>query len=132
MGVHVLPNGLSRIAEQALKVISSGENRPGRVFGGNQELEERAFMGDASFWVVLHELLNSNPPLIVLTEDKELALPTSKDQELTITPTGIDVLAGKLNWLEFSNINRWIGGVHLKSSNVWCWNSSSRSIEKRA
>ncbi len=125
-------NGLSRTAEQALKVISSGEKRPGRVFGGTQELEERIFLGDSSFWVVLHELLESNPPLITLPEGKELTLPTSKDQELTITPVGLDVLAGKINWLEVSRLDRWIGGVHLNPENIWCWSSNSRSIVKRA
>ncbi len=125
-------NGLSRTAEQALKVISDGEKSPGRVFGGSQELEERIFLGDSSFWVVLQELVTSNPPLIVLPDGKELTLPTSIDQELTITTAGLEVLAGKLNWLEVSNINRWIGGVHLNSKNVWCWNSKSRSIARYA
>lgn len=125
-------NGLSRTAEQALKVISGGEKRPAMVFDGNQAMEERVFLGDASFWVVLHELLESNSPLIALPEGKELTLPSSNEQALTITPTGLDVLAGKRNWLDVSDIDRWIGGVHLKSTNVWCWNSSSRSIERRA
>ncbi len=125
-------NGLSRTAEQALKVISGGEKHPGRIFGGTQELEERIFLGDSSFWVVLHELLESSPPLIVLPEGKELTLPTSKDQELTITSAGLDVLAGKMNWLEVSRLDRWIGGVHLDPSNVWCWNSGSSSIAKIA
>ncbi len=125
-------NGLSRTAEQALKVISKGEKRPGRVFGGSQELEERVFLGDSSFWVVLNELLVSNPPLIVLPDGNELTLPTCKDQELSITTAGLGVLDGKLNWLEVSNIDRWIGGVHLNSTHVWCWDSSSKSITKRA
>ena len=124
-------SGLSRTAEQALKVISRGDKRPGRVFAGSQELEERMFFGDASFWVILNELLASEPPLIVLSKGKKLTLPTSKGQELTITAAGLDVLAGRLNWLEVSNIDRWIGGVHLTSTNVWCWNARSRSIEKR-
>jgi len=125
-------NGLSRTAEQALKVISGGEKRPGRIFGGTQEMEERIFLGDSSFWVVLHELLESSPPMIILPEGKELTLPTSKDQELVITSAGLDVLAGKINWLEVSRINRWVGGVHLEPSNVWCWDSGSNSIVKIA
>ena len=125
-------NGLSRTAEQALKVISGGEKQPGKVFGGTQKLEERIFLGDSSFWVVLHELLESSPPLIVFPEGKKLTLPTSKDQELTITSAGLEVLGGKINWLEISRLDRWIGGVHLDPSNVWCWNSDSSSIEKTA
>lgn len=123
-------NGLSRTANQALKVISGGEKRPGKVFGGTQKLEERIFLGDSSFWVVLYELLESNPPLIALPDGKELTLPISKDQELTITSTGLDVLAGKINWLKVSRLDRWIGGVHLKANNFWCWNSGSMSILK--
>jgi len=124
-------NGLSRTAEQALKIISGGEKHSGRVFGGNQKSEERIFMGDASFWLVLHELLESNPPLITLPEGKTLTLPTSKDQELTITSAGLEVLAGKLNWLEISRLNRWAGGVHLGPSNIWCWNPGSSAIVKK-
>lgn len=125
-------NGLSRTAEQALKVISGGEKRPGRVFAGNQNLEERIFMGDSSFWVVLHELIESSPPLIALPEGKELTLPASKEQELTITSAGLDVMAGKMNWLEISALDRWIGGVHLDSTNIWCWNSASSLVFKKA
>jgi len=124
-------NGLSRTAEQALKIISGGEKHSGGVFGSNQKSEERIFMGDASFWLVLHELLESSPPLIVLPEGKTLTLPTSKDQELTITAAGLEVLAGKLNWLEISRLDRWAGGVHLDPSNIWCWNPGSSAIVKK-
>lgn len=120
-------NGLSRTAEQALKIVSSSEKHPGVVFGRNQALEERVFMGDASFWVVLHELIESTPPLLAL-EGEALSTPLTRDQKLTITPAGKDVLAGKVNWLDVLNIDRWIGGVHLKPTSVWCWDSSSKSI----
>ncbi len=125
-------NGLSRTAEQALKIISKGEKHPERVFGRNQQLEEAIFMGDASFWVVLNELLESNTPLIVLSEGKEVNSSNVKHKKVAITPVGLEVLSGKLNWLEISNINRWIGGVYLTPSNIWCWNSNTRSIEEKA
>jgi hypothetical protein len=116
-------NGLSRTEQQALTIISEGENRPGRVFGHNQEREERIFMGDAGFWTILHGFLESEPPLLKLPEGKELTLPTSPDQELTITPAGTEVLSGKRNWLEINPPHRWMGGVHLSQDNVWCWDS---------
>ena len=123
--------GLSRTAQQALKCISEGEKLPGKVFGCSQDLEDSMFMGDSSFWVILRELLDSNPPLLKLPEGKKLSLPTATDQELTITPEGMDVLSGKSNWLDSIDLNRWIGGVHLNPNHVWCWNSDSRSIVKR-
>ena len=125
-------NGLSRTAQQTLAIISQGEKRPGKVFGLYQETEDRRFLGDSSFWVILHELLEANPPLLKLPEGKELTLPTNPDQELTITPMGEEVLAGKSDWLDMVQIDYWIGGVHLTSGNIWCWNSSSGSLAKRA
>lgn len=121
-------HGLSRSALQALKIISQGERLPGKVFGLFQDSEERRFMGDSSFWGILHQLLNSSPPLIKLPEGKALTLPTSSDQELTITIEGKDVLLGKKNWLEMVNIDRWIGGVHLTRKNISCWDSNTQKI----
>ena len=117
-------------ARQALTLIAHGEKRPHRVFGLYQETEERKFMGDASFWVMLHELLESSPPLLKLAEGKVLSLPASSDQTLTITPAGEEVLAGKRSWLDSVVLDRWMGGVHLTSSNTWCWNPEAASLSK--
>jgi hypothetical protein len=62
-------NGLSRTAQQALKIIAEGEKRPGRVFSRYQESEDRMFLGDSSFWVILQERLESSPPLLSLPSD---------------------------------------------------------------
>ena len=124
-------NGLSRTAKQALIIISAGETLAGKVFALNQKLEERMFLGDSSFWIVIQALLDSSPALLRLPEGKKLTFPTTKDQTLTITPAGLDVLSGKLNWLESTNLNRWIGGVHLENTNVWRWDPESSAIVKR-
>lgn len=125
-------NGLSRTAQKALEIILQGEKRPGRIFGLYQKSEERRFLGDSSFWNILHELLDSSPPLLKLPDGKELTLPTSPDQELSITKTGEEVLAGKKNWTDIKELNRWIGGVHLTSDNNWCWDSGSSSLLRKA
>ena len=59
---------------------------------------------------MLHEFLDASPPLLELPPGKRLTLPTSPDQELTITPAGADVLDGKLNWLDIAELDCWIGG----------------------
>jgi len=123
-------NGLSRTAQQALQIISKGEKRAGKIFALNQALEERIYLGDSSFWSIIQELIDSSPALLLLSEGSKLTFPAVKKQELIITPTGLDVLSGKLNWLEIKNPDRWIGGVHLKLNNIWCWNSRSASILK--
>jgi hypothetical protein len=123
-------NGLTRTAQKALELISNGQKRPGRLFGAYQETEERRFMGDSSFWDILHELLDSHPPLIELPPGKQLTLPTSPDQELTITPAGGEVLVNRRNWLDMYSIDRWIGGVHLTPENVWCWDAGNQTLKK--
>lgn len=124
-------NGLSRTGQQALMIISEGEERPGKVFGRNQESEERMFMGDSSFWIILQEMLDSSPQLLTLAGSKALTVPAGPDQNLSITSAGEDVLAGKKNWLEIVEMDRWIGGVHLVRGNIWCWDRGAGSLSKR-
>lgn len=123
-------NGLSRTAQQALKIISEGEKYPQKIFGRYQESEDRKFLGDSSFWVILQDFLESQPPLLNLSEGEKLTVPIDPDQELTITPIGREVLAAKRSWLEIVEIDRWIGGVHLTKNNLWCWNSKAGILIK--
>ncbi len=123
--------GLSRTAQQALKIITQGIKQPGKVFALYQATEERRYLGDASFWIILQEFLDADPALLRVSTGKRLTAPPSPDQELTITPIGKDVAAGRKNWLEISEPDRWIGGVHLTEDNLWCWDSSSGALKKR-
>jgi hypothetical protein len=101
--------GLSRAAHTALSIISKGKYNPGELFGKYQEIEERRFMGDSSFWVILRQLLASNPALITSTSEMQITSPSSPDQELSITAAGEKVLTGKQNWLDSVVLDRWIG-----------------------
>lgn len=124
-------NGLSRTAQQALRIVATGERKPGQIFARYQETEPRRFLGDSSFWSILRELLDSNPPLLQLAAGKTLTLPASPEQELSITAAGQDVLAGRRNWLDITKLDRWIGGVHLIADNVWRWNAALGSLAKQ-
>ncbi len=123
-------NGLSRTAQQVLKIVGHGVKQPGILFRRYQQSEERMFMGDSSFWIILHELLGSEPALLELPACSELTLPSARDQELAVTAAGKDVLSGKKNWLDIVEPDRWLGGVHLKPGNTWCWDSESSSLVK--
>jgi len=124
-------NGLSRTAQSTLEIISSDENKPGKIFGLYQETEDAKFMGDATFWIILQKLLDSTPPLLKIANGKTLTLPTNPSQSLSITPAGVAVMKAKQNWLDTNTIDRWIGGVHLTNNNIWCWNSRSQCMEKK-
>jgi hypothetical protein len=124
-------NGLSRTAEQALKIIADGETKLWKVFADSQAAEDRMFMGDSSFWIIIEELLVAKTPLLKLAAGMAWERPPSPDHELTITSMGEAVLAGEKHWLELAEINRWIGGTHLIPNNQWCWDSVNRSLIKK-
>ncbi len=121
-------SGLSLTAQRALNILAQGERPPGRLFGDTIQLEERKFMGDSSFWVILQELLDSDPPLLELPEGLQLTLPISPAQKLSLTREGEAVLAGRRNWLDQTAIDRWIGGVHLTPDTLWCWNPQASEL----
>ena len=123
-------NGLTRTERQALEIISSGVRSPGKVFARNQQCEERVFMGDWSFWNILRRFLGASPPLLELYGGKLLDPPAFKNQLLSLTTVGEDILRGTRDWLAIEAPNRWIGGVHLQRGNTWRWEAEHRSLEK--
>ena len=124
-------NGLSRTAKQALIIISEGEANPFKVFGKSQAMEDRMYMGDSGFWIILQDLLKSSTPLLELDDGVEWTSPPKQTYKLRLTPAGEAVLSGESNWLQLKELDRWIGGVHLKSINFWCWDSTTQSVIHR-
>lgn len=112
-------DGLSRSQYQALYIISKGINNPKYIFEKSQKLEKKRFMGEIIFWKILDDFIENR-----VISSKE------NGQILTITPLGIDILNQKINYLHIKPINKWIGGTKLKNSNLWCWDSKKRMINR--
>ncbi|MDJ0805909.1 MAG: hypothetical protein QNJ78_03660 [Gammaproteobacteria bacterium] len=121
-------SGLSLTAQRALRVLNQGARPPGRLFGEYMELEARRFMGDLSFWDILQEMLDCDPPLLKLPDGRKLDFPPNSEQVLTLTEQGEAVLKGLTNWLDLTSTDRWIGGVHLAPGNYWCWHSGTKQL----
>lgn len=119
--------GLSRTALAVLRLLAQQSFCPGRLFARYMESEERRFLGDASFLMVLNTLANSVTPL-VKSDPKPLTLPASPDQRVTITKEGLECLDGVRNWLDSHPIDQWIGGVHLTPGNRWWWDPETQLI----
>ncbi len=124
-------NGLSLTAQKALEIIYQGESSAGKVFAKYQQTEQRRFLGDSSFWNILNDLLEAKTPLLSLSKDTILETPITPEQKLSITNEGKAVLANEIDWLEIKQIDRWIGGVHLSSTNIWRWDEESRTLIKQ-
>jgi len=121
-------SGLSRTARESMNLIENDKVYPGRLFGLYQKTEERIFMGDLSFWVVLQELLLSSPPLIMLPDGRLEIDPGNQKDILSLTSEGRAALHGEYNWMDDHCPDRWIGGVHLTHDNLWFWDNQSKII----
>jgi len=125
-------DGLSRSERQILTAVEQGHATPGAVFRASQEMEEAAFMGDASFWYTLTGLILGTAPL--LAAEGEFRLPDGPtpgpgflSQPLDFTTAGRDVLAGKVDWLSLHPLDKWLGGIHLGPS-MWRWDPEARQL----
>jgi hypothetical protein len=110
-------NGLSKTQYQALISISNDNNNPNDIYIDCQKKEKRPFMGEIIFFYMLKELVEGN--LILSLQDGHY---------MELTQLGKDVLEGKENWLNIKKIDKWIGGVHLSSRNLWYWDIESKII----
>jgi len=126
-----LDTGLSLTQLYTLKSIEKQSKSPNEVFSSYQNCEERRFMGDSTFWGYLAQMVYSEPALIEVADGQRLTLTHSSSQQLQITQAGKEVLAGERVWSDLVNIDRWIGGVHLRADNLWCWDSQSQTIIKK-
>ena len=124
-------NGLSRTEQQILAVLDSrGPLSPDGLFRATQQLEERVYMGDASFWVRVSELAGPPSALVSLSGlvARDGRLP---DGEAGITPLGRDALQGGADRIRLKGIDRWLGGVHVKTpGRIWRW-GGKQIVESR-
>jgi hypothetical protein len=113
-------NGLARTEHQALAALESagGTAHFEVLFHTVQQTEERVFLGDASF---LHRLVDlSTDPRRLVRLEREGG--SARNQRVTLTSTGQDVLEGRDDWVRIHGIDRWLGGVHLHGREAqWRW-----------
>ena len=122
-----LGSGLPRTERQILEGLSRGITAPAELFLALQELEERVFMGDATFWSRVEGLARGPQPLVRLEGDRtHRVFPKG---EIVLTDAGRRVLAGAADWVALNGIDRWLGGVHLTGREVsWRWDPAARRL----
>ena len=130
-----LKNGVNRTEEAILKSIQAGARKPGEIFAAAQASEESRFMGDSLFWLYLARLTESEPRLLRVSNGRPFRLPSFcassqefNEQSISITQVGEKVLADELDWIEINGIDKWLGGVHLTTENLWRWNSEMQRL----
>jgi hypothetical protein len=130
-------SGLSRTEAQTLTALSGGPLAAGSAYtASNHRVEEAVFMGDQGWWLHIRPLLTGPRPLIGVQgrapadfNDQSWWGDTADTPKLAITEDGARVLAGRADHSTLNGIDRWIGGVHLRSSNaMWRWDGAARAL----
>jgi hypothetical protein len=95
-------NGLSLTDRYILEAVTEGAETFKQIFNAYQKKDEPRFMGDSILERRLQKLTKVRKPLLT-------------PPPIKITEVGRQVLAGELNHVQINGIDRWLGGVHLKS-----------------
>lgn len=130
-------DGLSRTDRQILATIAADADIPPRLFAAAQDLEDRPFMGDLTFWTHVRDLSTGDHPLLALVDGGGFSMPAERGngaafvaQRLALTETGRAVLAGYADWASLHPLDRWIGGVHLIGpAPAWRWDADHHRLQ---
>src|SRR5262249_4631764 len=125
-------NGLGRIENKALDLISNGATAFKLLFPKFASDQPAYGLGDVQFWFVLRSLENVREPLIRITglgSDKTgIKSNHYIDASVELTDVGRAVHAGERDFIELNGIDRWLGGVHLVSGQVWRWDEDAGTV----
>ena len=115
-------DGLSRSERQMLTAVAEGHDTFGAMFRAGQVMEERVYMGDATFWAILKDLATARRPLLQIGEEvctgQGKPVPPA-NVSVQLTDAGREILAGRADHVELNGIDRWMGGVHLTPEDRW-------------
>ena len=121
-------NGLSLTEQTALQILhDKGEMSAGRLFAWYVDhYEQLVFMGDWMFWGLLRNLSNQTHAAIKLIEEGE----KPNTWRVSLLPTGEQLLQNNGDWLQMANVDRWLGGVHIQSTNTrnWRYDHSTHAV----
>ena len=116
-------NGLGRVENKALEMISNGAIGFKSLFPVFAKAEPVYGMGDSQFWCALKRLGQARDPLLTINEpaDDEPAFKSNwyYNASFELTETGRAVLAGERDFIEINGIDLWLGGVHLVVGELW-------------
>lgn len=129
-------DGLSRTERQIVYSLNRGVNRPGMLFARSQAMESAQFWGDLGFFDILSKLQYCTRPLLEgLPETFSIDMFQESERrkaflqaDLKLTGFGAEILSGEEDNANYNSINRYVGGTHLRPSNLWRWDQNKTAL----
>jgi hypothetical protein len=128
--------GLSTTERYILEELGAGPVAAGELYARCRARERAWFMGDWSFFAVLDELaatplaLVAGPPVGGFPfEGGRSTREAYLGAEVRITHEGQLVREGRLDRAIAKPLDRWLGGTHLTSSNLWRWEPATATLQ---
>jgi hypothetical protein len=121
-------DGLSRTERRLLELANGEGIALWKAFPRMHEGEHVYYVTDGSLAALAETLSRISPPLLTLdlsgAEEGHVLRGT-----VALTDTGRLVLAGQLDRVTICGIDRWLGGVHLKSGGpLWRWDNTRQRV----
>lgn len=127
-------NGLGRVENSALEIISSGAIGFKQLFPKFADSEPGYGLGDSQFWCVLRRLGGARNQLIRIAMPAEAGGTSGPnayhDASFELTETGRAVLSGERDFIHLNGIDLRLGGVHLVDGTVWRWDEGAGLIRR--
>jgi hypothetical protein len=122
-------DGLSRSERQLLRLAERGPMSLRAAFPRMQDGEDAYYIIDGSLTSLADALSRTLPPLVTLTGDASGSLLAGT---IALTDAGREVLAGRRDRVA-CGIDRWLGGVHLRSgAMIWRWDAERECVTRDA
>jgi hypothetical protein len=119
-------SGLGLTEERALAALTDQPRTVAALFRITQEQETARFLGDTPFFLRLDGLAFCSTPLIEGLPsrsqgcaDDSSAYRRFAAATVALTDAGRAALAGRFDHAVENGIDRWLGGTHLTSDNLW-------------
>jgi len=116
-------DGLSLTQRLVLRILHErGSLTAGRMFGAlMRDYEPLPWLGDLMFWRILSEMRQSAEPVLEIAPGDHWP-----KRMVSLTDTGRGCLEGRIDYMDLSLPERWVGGVRiLPGETLWRWDEES-------
>jgi hypothetical protein len=115
-------DGLSRRERRLLQLAQEGPTSLARAFPRMDDGDRTYYIADTSLSDTADGLASTSPPLLTVSAGEGL------QRTVAITDTGRAVLTGEIDRVATCGIDRWLGGVHVSTDDLWRWHDERQEL----